>query len=159
MQKHLKNADNVPVIVAGDFNCVSHLDYSVVTRQSNLNQRRVLPIKASKSMHAAGFNDTYRYANPDINESTLGYTWTTVGMGFVYKDGEGFVPVEKNPEPQFRDPYARIDRIYATGSNIGIIQSKVITHHHDHAHRSFPEFPSDHAAVMTEFAIPKERKN
>jgi exonuclease III/predicted phosphodiesterase len=152
-RKHTANSDQVPVIVAGDFNCVSHLDHTVVTRQSKLNQSRVLPIKVSKAMHKEGFADTFRQANPDILESTLGHTWTTVGTGYQYVSGKGFVPVKNHPEPEYRDPYARIDYIYAIGSCLDAINSKVISHHPSQTDRSFPEFPSDHAAVLTEFQL------
>lgn len=153
LKRHLDNSESVPVIVAGDFNCVSHLDHTVGTRHSKLNKSRVLPIKVSKAMHKAGFEDTYRQSNPDIFDSTLGHTWTTVGMGYVYKDGKGFVPVEENPEPEYRNPYARIDYIYAMGSRMKPVNSAVITNHPSQSTRSFPEFPSDHAAVITEFHI------
>jgi exonuclease III/predicted phosphodiesterase len=149
----MANARKVPVIVAGDFNCVSHLDHTNATRHSNLNQSRVLPTKVSKAMYQSGFNDTFRDTNPDLLNSTLGHTWTTVGMGFVYERDKGFVPVEKNPEPQYRDPYARIDYIYSMGSLLQATASTVITQHASSTERSFPEFPSDHAAVVTEFSF------
>lgn len=156
LRKHLANSVDVPVIVAGDFNCVSHLDHTVGTKQSKLNQSRILPVKVSKAMHNAGFHDTYRQSNPDILDSSLGHTWTTVGMGYVYKSGEGFVPVNRNPEPEYRDPYARIDYIYSTGAALQTTSSKVIKHHPTQSARSFPEFPSDHAAVVTEFQMVKK---
>jgi len=152
-QKGVSNSAEIPVIVAGDFNCVSHLDHNRVTRHSKLNQGRVLPIKVSRAMHNAGFSDTYRQSNPDILEPTLGHTWTTVGMGYQYVSGQGFVPVKNNPNPQYRDPYARIDYIYSMGLRLEAIRSAVITHHPAQSNRSFPEFPSDHAAVLTEFQI------
>jgi len=154
-QKRIASAEEDPVIVAGDFNCVSHLDHTKGTRHGNLNQGRILPIKVSKAMHSAGFTDTYRQANPDILESTLGHTWTTVGMGFRYVSGQGFVPVKKNSQPEYRDPYARIDYIYSMGSQLEATHSTVITHHPSRSERSFPEFPSDHAAVLTEFKLRK----
>ena len=152
-KQHLANCEQVPVIVAGDFNCVSHLDYTRSTRHSKLNQSRVLPIKVSRAMHQAGFSDSYRQANPDILKSTLGYTWTTVGMGFVYQQDKGFVPVDENPEPEYRDPYTRIDYIYSCGSRLKAVSSSVISHHPSRSDRSFPEFPSDHAAVLTTFVF------
>ena len=152
-KKHLANSAEVPIIVAGDFNCVSHLDYTAATRDSKLNQSRILPIKASKAMHKRGFTDTFRDGNPDILDATLGYTWTTVGLGYTYISDKGFVPVKENPEPEYRDPYTRIDFIYSTGSRLKTNNSKVISHHSSQAKRSFPEFPSDHAAVLTEFDL------
>jgi exonuclease III len=152
-RRHTANSDQVPVIVAGDFNCVSHLDHTIVTQQSKLNQSRVLPIKVSKAMHKEGFSDTFRQSNPDILDSTLGHTWTTVGTGYQYISGKGFVPVKEHPQPEYRDPYTRIDYIYALGSGLEAARSRVISHHRSQAERSFPEFPSDHAAVLTEFQI------
>lgn len=156
VRQHLANVEAVPVIVAGDFNCVSHLDHNKGTRHSRLNHSRILPVKVSRAMHKAGFTDTYRATNPDILESTLGHTWTTVGMGFVYRSDEGFVPVDENPQPQYRDPYARIDYIYSRGARLRPLMSTVMTRHPAESQRSFPEFPSDHAAVLTEFRVARQ---
>lgn len=151
--KHLADCAIVPVVVAGDFNCVSHLDYTAVTRHSKLNQSRILPIKVSKAMHRRGFTDSFRAANPDILDSTLGYTWTTVGLDHQFVEGQGFVPVAKNPTPESQNPYTRIDFIYSIGSRLRAKTSKVISHHPSELERSFPEFPSDHGAVLTEFVL------
>lgn len=156
-RKHLANSEAVPVVVAGDFNCVSHLDHSEATRQAGLNQARALPIKASTAMLEAGFTDAWRAANPGITSKNLGHTWTTVGMGYMYEEGKGFVPVKDNPQPQYRDPYARIDYIYFRGSRLQVLNSAVITHHPDQSTRSFPEFPSDHAAVVATFEVRQNR--
>lgn len=151
--QHLNNRDKIPVIVAGDFNCVSHLDHHRGTRDSQLNHDRILPIQVSKAMLKAGFHDTYRTAHPDVLSTTLGYTWTTGGDSFEYRPDEGFVPVEEHPRPEYRNPYARIDYIYATGSRLEVRTSRVIKNHASQPERSFPEFPSDHAAVLTEFVV------
>ena len=152
-QKDYANAEAVPLIVAGDFNCVSHLDHTEETKRAGLNHARDLPIKTSKAMTDLGFTDTYRAAHPEIRPDTYGHTWTTVGMGFVYEADKGFVPVDENPEPKYRDPYTRIDYIYAYGRKLGIAESDVLTHHPSNPKRSFPEFPSDHAAVVTRFRV------
>ncbi len=149
--KDVADCATVPVIVAGDFNCVSHLDYTEKTKKKKLNYSRLLPIKASEAMAKAGFTDTYRFVHPQIIEATLGYTWMTVGKGFTYVSEKGFVPVEENPRPQYQDPYARIDYIYCKGKKLKPVKSEVITFHPSNSSRSFPEFPSDHAAVLTTF--------
>ena len=95
-----------------------------------------------------GFADTFRQSNPDILDSTLGHTWTTVGTGYQYISGKGIVPVKEYPQPEYRDPYTRIDYIYALGSGFEAVRSRVISHHRSQAERSFPEFPSDHAAQI-----------
>ena len=151
-EKDLADEDML-IIVAGDFNCVSHLDYGADTKSQNLNFGRILPIKASATMEQSGFIDTYRFVHPKITRDTLGYTWTTVGQGFTYEEQEGFVPVEKNPSPQYQDPYARIDFIYYRGKGVKPVAARTITHHESNKTRSFPEFPSDHAAVLTTFEL------
>ena len=147
------NVDRVPVIVAGDFNCVSHLDYNLKSKSRGLNHSRVLNCQTSKAMADVGFTDTYRAAHPLVIDKTLGYTWTTVGQGYTYVSGEGFVPVDSNLQPQYQDPYARIDYIYSAGKFIKPVNSKTIIHHRSNSDRSFPEFPSDHGAVLTTFQV------
>ncbi len=152
-QRDVKSSDSVPLIVAGDFNCVSHLDHNEVTRQRKLNHSRVLSIKVSRAMQKLKFVDTYRTANPDITSKTLGHTWTTVGKEYVFESGKGFVPTEKHPRPEYHDPYARIDYIYSLGKLANPMTSNVVLHHPSQKDRSFPEFPSDHAAVITKIKI------
>ena len=141
--------EEVPVIVAGDFNCVSRLDYTEASK--GLNHGRVLRSTPTHDlMLESGFVDAYRQMFPEITKDTLGYTWTTVGPDFVYESGRGFVPVneEGHPRPHYTDPYARIDFIYALG-DLRPKSAAVIQSFRDHEERSFPEFPSDHAAVVT----------
>ena len=152
-KKSMLAKNEVPVIVAGDFNCVSHLDYTAETKKKGLNYSRILDCQTSQAMVKAGFTDSYRHMHPEVTVNTLGYTWTTVGQGYTYKSGEGFVPVEKNPRPQYQDPYARIDYIYCAGDGIKPIDSETILHHPSNLQRSFPEFPSDHGAVLSTFSI------
>lgn len=104
-------------------------------------------------MQEEGFIDTYRFIHPVIDAKTLGHTWTTVGQGYTYVSDKGFVPVDENPSPETRDPYARIDYIYCTGDDLVPMHSSTILHHSSNEIRSFPEFPSDHAAVVTKFII------
>ena len=145
--------EDVPLIVAGDFNCVTHLDYNKATKA--LTYDRVFDAALTHDLLMnQGFIDSYRQVHPKIAENTLGYTWTTVGGEFIYKKGQGFVPIDAktHPRPQFQDPYARIDLIYTLG-NLTPTSSKVVKHYKNYTKRSFPEFPSDHAAVITTFKI------
>ena len=152
-KKDIANKDSIPLIVAGDFNCVSHLDYTETTKKKKLNYSRMLPTKTSGAMEKAGFTDTYRKVNPKITSKNLGHTWTTVGKGFTYVSDKGFVPVTDNPQPEYRDPFARIDFIYYAGNKLKPMKSETITLHSSNKNRSFPEFPSDHAAVITTFEL------
>ena len=57
-KKDIDNKDEVPVIVAGDFNCVSHLDYIESTKKAGLNYGRILKNKTSLAMEQTGFADS-----------------------------------------------------------------------------------------------------
>ncbi|PCE63736.1 endonuclease/exonuclease/phosphatase family protein [Sediminicola luteus] len=145
--------DMVPLIVAGDFNCVSHLDYTEATRKRKLNYGRILEAETSMAMADLGFRDTYRSVHPVINEDNLGYTWTTVGTDYTYVSGEGFMPVAEHPSPEYQNPYTRIDYIFATGTKIQVMESRTITRHFQDNTQRFPLFPSDHGAVLTHFRV------
>lgn len=159
-KKDLAIKDSIPVIVAGDFNCVSHLDFTETTKLAGLNFGRIVPNKTSLAMANAGFVDSYRFTNPVITKETLGYTWTTVGLQYTYQSELGFVPIktETHPEPEYRDPYARIDYIYSIGNKISPKKSKTIIHYKTFTERSFPEFPSDHGAVLSSFEYSVNKK-
>lgn len=145
--------EDIPIIVAGDFNCVTHLDYNKATK--SLTYGREFDVAPTHDLILnRGFLDTYRNVNPNITKDTLGYTWTTVGPEFIYKSGLGFVPLEDDAHPhlEYRNPYARIDFIYSLG-NLKPVTSNVIKYYGSNTKRSFPEFPSDHAAVITTFKL------
>lgn len=153
-RKDLAATNSVPLIVAGDFNCVSHLDHTKATKGTGINHSRVLPIKVSQAMAQAGFVDTYRDAHAKITAQNLGHTWTTVGKDHMYESGKGFVPTDNHPRPEYQDPYARIDYIYSKGA-LRVVGSNVITRHPGSPDKKFPTFPSDHAAVVTKFQLPE----
>jgi exonuclease III len=158
VQKYLKNHNEVPVIVAGDLNCVSHLDYTKETAAVKLNFGRVLDnAPTHDALLKLGFIDTYRATNPAITKDTLGYTWTTVGSDFLYTTGKGFLPLgdKKHPRPDKCGSFARIDFVYSLGPGLKPVKSQVISHYRTHTGRSFMEFPSDHAAVLTTFSLEK----
>ncbi|SMC57839.1 endonuclease/exonuclease/phosphatase family protein [Pedobacter nyackensis] len=126
---YLKNSDNMPVIIGGDFNMGSHLDWTEATKAIHFN--RVVEWPESKEMLNAGFSDSFRqlHINPLLDP---GLTWgmraaTTTDLYGV------------------RD---RIDFIYYKGKDLNPIESKVIDYHR-------VMFPSDHAAVMTIFQLKK----
>jgi exonuclease III len=154
VKKDLQHADQIPVIVAGDFNCVSQLDYTSEGAQKGLNFGRVFPVTPThEAMLKAGFTDTYRALNP-LSKKTMGYTWTTVGKGYKYQPNVGFVVDTENFQPEHRGGYTRIDFIYSIGTALKPVKSQIITHYKNYTKRSFVEFPSDHAAVLTTFKLP-----
>jgi endonuclease/exonuclease/phosphatase family metal-dependent hydrolase len=69
----LKSSDETPVIVAGDFNSPSHLDWG----QDTAPRHRDLVVEwpTSRMMQEAGFVDVFRRLHPDA-AADPGYTWS-----------------------------------------------------------------------------------
>ena len=126
----LLNSDQVPVIMSGDFNSGSHLDWTKETKEIHFDYTIEWPV--SKEMIDAGFKDSYR----ELHINALldpGLTWTPRAATSSDKYG-------------LRD---RIDYIYYQGTKLQAIQSKVLDYHPI-------MFPSDHAGVITVFEFKSE---
>ncbi|MFJ5532094.1 HAD-IA family hydrolase [Streptomyces sp. NPDC093261] len=121
--------DGVPVVLVGDFNCPSHLDWPDVA----------WPV--TKAAEEAGFGDSYREAHPDPVRDP-GHTWSPIHP--LHEDGSG------RPEPQ-----DRIDFVLHRG--LAVLDSGTVV---TGTPSAWPEvagndWPSDHAAVVTTFAVPR----
>ncbi|MBK3578856.1 HAD-IA family hydrolase [Streptomyces sp. MBT65] len=120
--------DAVPVVLVGDFNSPSHLDWPDVE----------WPV--TKAAADAGLRDSYREANPDP-VAEPGHTWSPIHP--LHEDGSG------RPEPQ-----DRIDYVLHRG--LTVLDSRTIV---TGTPSPWPDvsancWPSDHAAVLTVFAVP-----
>ncbi len=122
----LRDSDQQPIIMMGDFNSGSHLDWTEQTKNIHYNYEINWPV--SIEMEEAGFRDSYRelHVNPLLDP---GFTWTPRAATTSDKYG-------------LRD---RIDYIYYKG-DLKPIESKVIDYHPI-------MFPSDHAAVISVFEL------
>lgn len=118
------NTMETPLIVSGDFNSDSHLDWKDDTKNMNGHNGYVIEWPTSKLMEKAHFIDSYREIHPDVKKYPC-LTWSTMA---------------KN-ELQYR-----IDFIYYKGKDIKAIQSEMIDKHP-------VRYPSDHAAVVTTFNL------
>ncbi|MCF3130695.1 HAD-IA family hydrolase [Streptomyces olivochromogenes] len=119
--------DAVPVVLVGDFNCPSHLD------------RADVEWPVTQAAQEAGFADSYREAHPDP-AAEPGHTWSPIHP--VHEDGSG------RTEPQ-----DRIDFVLHRG--LTVLDSRTVV---SGTPRPWPdvagnEWPSDHAAVLTVFAV------
>ncbi|MES2658927.1 MAG: endonuclease/exonuclease/phosphatase family protein [Verrucomicrobiota bacterium] len=136
MAGHLAQSDATPVILTGDFNSPSHLDWVEKTSTSHSEIANVL-WPATALPFQAGLVDSFRLLHPDP-AATPGNTWST-----IHKEGE---------------PQDRIDYIFHKGAIIRPISSRTfntsvartigvwgcdISPIMDNA------WPSDHAAVIT----------
>lgn len=120
--------DGVPVVLVGDFNCPSHLDWPGVA----------WPV--TRAAEEAGLRDSYREAHPDPVRDP-GHTWSPVHP--VHKDGSG------RPEPQ-----DRIDYVLHRGLTVLDSRTAVTGTPHPWPDVAGNDWPSDHAAVITTFAVP-----
>ncbi len=122
----INNSDKSPVVMFGDFNCGSHLDWVDKTRKIHYDYTVKWPV--SLAMEKSGFIDSYRelHVDPLLDP---GFTWTPRAATSSTKYG-------------LRD---RIDYIYYKGG-LKPIESKVIDYHPI-------MFPSDHAGVITVFEM------
>lgn len=127
------NNDNIPILIAGDFNEPSHLDWSdaaVVAGQQPLSVK----FPSSSRLASAGLIDIFREVHPDPVKNP-GFTWparslTSKELGEI-SQGELTKPVST--------PTDRIDFIY--GSGVTAISADVVV------------TPSDHHAVIAEIAL------
>lgn len=134
-----------PLLVGGDWNCPSHLDWTPETSEVFIH-RRDLSLPVSLAMKNAGFVDCYRVVFPDPVKNP-GDTWSPL---FREKDGEKL-------------PLDRIDRLYYKSNHSQPLLKPVRAW-------VFPEelednaipirqrkFPSDHAALLIEFEWKSEK--
>jgi endonuclease/exonuclease/phosphatase family metal-dependent hydrolase len=91
----------IPVVVAGDFNSMSHFDY---TEAARAQYGHVIDWPTSRVAENAGFRDTYRDLHPEVNRNRDS-TWTP-----------------RFPEQQ----QDRIDFIYDLGTNLQVVEARVI---------------------------------
>jgi endonuclease/exonuclease/phosphatase family metal-dependent hydrolase len=122
------NYADAPIIIAGDFNSMSHLDY---TENAIDQYEHVIEWPTSKYITAAGFTDSYRELYPIVNRK-LGSTWS----------------------PRFPNQQQdRIDFIYYSNNSMKSVKS-VKYDRPVESHNLLNEpaaFPSDHAALITRF--------
>jgi len=131
IKKRLSDAkyDNVPVVIAGDFNSMSHLDYGYVGWDQ---YETVVDWPTGHVLIDEGFVDSYRACNPRVDRA-VDSTWTP-----------------RFPEQQ----QDRIDFVFCRdsrthGAVVTPVASKVIRDHK-------VKFPSDHAAVVSTVRVTKQ---
>ncbi len=105
LQNAMKKNKNVPIILAGDFNSPSHLDFTRNMVEMHWGYQIEWPV--SREIEAAGFVDSFRKINPDPN---LDYGGT-------------------QPSSIFDTFHYRIDYIFYKGKNLKPVSSEVISGH------------------------------
>ncbi|WP_336203921.1 endonuclease/exonuclease/phosphatase family protein [Nonomuraea sp. LPB2021202275-12-8] len=128
--------DDAPVLMGGDLNAWSHLDWTEQFANARGHAGMVLPWPLTKMFTDAGFTDTFRYANPNAGRYP-GRTWSTLSG--------------------FRSAPARIDYVFARGEDVRVLGSRTddrrLPRHRDSGLDQPYPFYSDHGAVVTDVVI------
>ncbi|MCX6876037.1 MAG: endonuclease/exonuclease/phosphatase family protein [Verrucomicrobia bacterium] len=133
--KQLRHLDGpLPLLVGGDWNCPSHLDYGAETQ--SLHHTLTLPLPSSLAFEHAGFMDTFRAVHPSALK-TPGITWSPL-----------YRTAPKTHKPL---PMDRIDRLYLRATALKPVSTMTYPQQLESAgiRRAKRQFPSDHAAVLT----------
>lgn len=126
-----------PVVLTGDFNEPSHLDWTEAAAIANLCPLAV-QWPATKAVETVGFVDAYRNVYPDPVEFR-GLTWT---------------PTTKNSDP--KDRHDRIDFVFvgaADRSKFNVKTSQLIGESREFADIVVSPYPSDHRAMVAEIEL------
>ncbi|WP_195892084.1 endonuclease/exonuclease/phosphatase family protein, partial [Bacillus niameyensis] len=118
-------SDQEPLLLCGDFNSGSHLDW--IEETQSRHNGYVFPFPQSHALVAAGYKDAYRQIHPDpVSDPSI--TWPVAELDNYIRD--------------------RIDFIYLHGTKIHPQSARKIDTHP-------VRFPSDHAAVLVDFQTHK----
>ena len=120
----LEKSLNYPIIIGGDFNSGSHLDW--IERTKEFHYGKIVEWPVSKLMSERGYTDSFREAHPDP-ALTMDGTWGFLSDGIISD---------------------RIDFIYYKGTKLHTKYSKIVM---DDPPGGF--FNSDHRAILSIFEI------
>ena len=129
-------AQGVPVVVTGDFNSPSHLDWTEAAVGTLPQILYPVAWPVTLRMEAAGFADTFRTAHPDP----------------VTMPGLTYSPGFPHPVPQEGEVFDRIDYVWA--ANATVVGSDVMGEAGNPANAlTITPWPSDHRAVVTTLTV------
>lgn len=150
--------DGYSVIIGGDFNEPSHLDWTSATRHLYDHRGLVVPWTVSTLLAEAGFVDVYRSLHPN----------PLTHPGFTYPSANPLVPTSRLTWAPRADERERIDFVYSRGSALRPLSAQVfgpeesIAYGHNAPHTAKSEtilaplgiWPTDHKGVFVEFLLP-----
>lgn len=127
---HLDDS-GTPLLVGGDWNCPSHLDWTDETART-FRFRRPIALPVSMAMHEQGFSDAFRMVHPNAVQHP-GITWSPLDRGSIEL-------------PETSD---RIDRLYVKSPHLHPVAASVLpTVFESGVAEAQRAFPSDHGAVI-----------
>jgi exonuclease III len=119
------------VVVTGDFNEPSHLDWTAGAAGAGLHPLEVA-WPATARLAALGFTDAYRALHPDPVAKPA-FTWTPQG---------------DEADPQ--DHHDRIDFVLARGAGLRVTEAAIVGEDGPRSDIRVTPWPSDHRAVLAE---------
>lgn len=129
--QYCSEADSIPVIIGGDMNTPSHLDWTEAT--AHLHNGMIIPWQTTKALEQMGLIDSYRQMHRDPVKHP-GITWDVKGK------------VDEH----------RIDYIYYKGKKLKAIKSESYKAHLGETillNGQLIPYPSDHGLVVTTFVL------
>jgi endonuclease/exonuclease/phosphatase family metal-dependent hydrolase len=130
-------AGGVPVIIGGDFNAPSHLDWTEATVTARPQVRFPLEWPVSKALADAGFHDSYRDVHADP-VAKPGITWTS-----------GYPVPHRNAD----EAIDRIDQIHALGNATTVASQLVGEASGPYVDIGISPWPSDHHGLVSTFSV------
>jgi len=140
IQDYLDNVENIPVLVGGDMNSHSHLDWTEATKDTFNHGGAAVNWTISKTFTNAGLKDSYRVVHPD----PLTHPGTTWISGIDENGNFGYTKQD------------RIDYLYFMGSKLKpvVSESYIVPPGEILKFRNKEiMYPSDHGFVLTTFEI------
>ena len=145
-------SETIPVVLLGDFNEPSHLDWAESTRNLFDHNGLIVPWNNSILLAKNGFKDAYRVRYPDPLKNP-GFTWPS--KAFKIKS------TSWTPRSDERD---RIDYVYYKGTDIRTLKAAIVGPKASFVNNKLStsytkdelfigqdlEWPSDHKAVLIE---------
>lgn len=127
--------DPALIVVCGDFNEPSHLDWTRRAARAGWHPLRVR-YPASRRLQAAGFVDAFRNIFPD-EVTRPGFTWTPLTPA-----------ADADIAGDNGEHHDRIDFIYVRGGQYRVERAAILGESDDNADTVVDPWPSDHRAVV-----------
>eukprot|EP00759_Apiculatamorpha_spiralis_P014622 PhF_6_TR21191/c1_g1_i1/m.30560 len=129
IHEFVHNNNKKLLVLTGDFNEPSHLDWTEIAASQGVHPMRVRWPTSTKIITQLGLQDSYRSLYPNVVESK-GHTWCTL----------------TTPEDP-KDHHDRIDIMYHCPSSLRVVSAHVLGETFE------VPYPSDHRAVFVEYEV------
>ncbi len=96
LEDEIRDADNIPLIIGGDYNSPSHMDWTSET--SDWHNGLVVKWPVSNTMMKAGLIDSFREIHPDLNYSspTMSAERISWHIDYIYYKGKNLKAIDSD---------------------------------------------------------------